>query len=769
MTQKHFSVFLTIGSFVLCSLFPILQPAMAGQLPTSTHHTTPASYLVAQDYPLEDEYNQHFDADAGNYVQIQGQGLRGSSRSSAQESSSDDMISLGNEMAIGDLIQLISELTGETFLIDESVKTKRVTIVSPREGFKSRNAIRIFEAVLDLNGFSIVSKDGVNKIVNKRDIKSQGLPTEIGGALTEPSSSYVTRVLQLKNVSALDVANTLKPFVSREGDIVAYPSSNTIIIVERRSNLNRLLRIIDNIDLETSIDFVKVVNVDAGEIAAKITEIFSGGSAVSVPVAGGEGERRERSRRTARRSGRGQAGGQEGQQSYLGFKIITDERSNTLIIAAHPDDLGKIKEIITKLDVIVDQPEQGIYVIPLQNADAEQVVSVLSSLISGGRGTSRTTTGRTRRASTGTTARGSTRQSGSGLATSGLSGGSVIQREISGGLGLGGIIAEADGLRITAAPATNSVIIISSRKDYDIIKGVIDKLDIRRRQVFVEAAILEVGLDNLRSLGANLSIGFTFNDDNLGFGFSQVPGVPSLLGITADEDVASALIGNLSGLVLGVVGEEVDPDGSGPIPPIPSFSAIFTALASKTDVNVLSTPSLLTTDNEQAEIVVADVIPFPTGTTVGDSGVTVQTIDREPVGIRLSITPQISEGDYLNLNIHTEVSAVRETAVPGLNTEAFGIATTTRTADSSVVVKNGQTIVIGGLVQDRESIVENKVPLLGDIPFIGNLFKFKQSRFSKINLMILLTPRIVENESDMQAILEETQRRNMLLQDKHPR
>jgi general secretion pathway protein D len=141
----------------------------------------------------------------------------------------------------------------------------------------------------------------------------------------------------------------------------------------------------------------------------------------------------------------------------------------------------------------------------------------------------------------------------------------------------------------------------------------------------------------------------------------------------------------------------------------------------------------------------------------------VQTIERQPVGIRLVITPQISQGDFLNLNLYTEVSATRPPP-PDLNTEQFGIATTTRSADSSIIVKNGQTIVIGGLVQDRLNVLESKVPLLGDIPLLGYLFKFKQRRNEKINLLILLTPRIVESESDMQKLLEERQRRNMLLQ-----
>jgi general secretion pathway protein D len=339
----------------------------------------------------------------------------------------------------------------------------------------------------------------------------------------------------------------------------------------------------------------------------------------------------------------------------------------------------------------------------------------------------------------------------------------LISRATTGG-GFSTGVAEAEGVRITADPPTNSVIVIGSRKDYETIKRVIDELDIRRRQVFVEAAILEIALDKLRALGTNFSIGFAFGG-NAGFAGTALPGIPSLLGVAASPQSFLTSLSSISGLFLGLIGETVDPDGSGPIPPIPSFTLLFQALASLTDVNVLSTPSIVTTDNEQAEIVVADVIPFPTGSTVGETGVTVQTIDRQPVGIRLVLTPQISEGDFLNLNIHTEVSAVAP-APPDLNTAVFGIATTTRSADSSVVVKNGQTIVIGGLVQDRETVAESKVPLLGDVPLLGYLFKFKQKRSTKINLLILLTPRIIENESDMQKLLEDRQRRNMLLQQK---
>ncbi len=676
----------------------------------------------------------------------------------------EEVVNLQSEMDIRDLVQTISEITGETFLLDESVKARKVTVISPRGGFNKQNALRLFEAILDLNGFSIVKKDGINKIVPKRDIKTENLPTEIGTQYGAPSDRFVTRLVPLKNINSSEVANILRPLISREGDILVYPALNTLIIIDTVSNLNKLLKIIDNIDLESRIEFIKLNYIEAEEVAAKISEILGGGGATSQSSTA-----RTTTRRTPTRTPQRVPAAQPQGGGPTAFKVIPDERTNSVIVIAYPEDMKKIKALIEELDVEVEQPEQGIYVIRLQNADAEQVVAVLSGLISGGSGTTTSQSTRsTQRRTTGglgeTFGSPSQRRQTGTLGAFGQSE-ERIQRGETGGNGLSSVVAEAEGIRVTADPATNSVIIVSSRKDFETVKRIIDELDIRRKQVFVEAAILEVSLDKIRSIGANLSFGFTVNDNTLGFGGTILPGVPSLLGVASSASSTTSLISALSGGFLGVIGDTVDPDGSGPIPPIPSFSALFQALTSLTDVNVLSTPSIVTTDNEEAEIVVADVIPFPTGSAIGDTGVTVQTIDRQPVGIRLAITPQISEGDFLNLNIHTEVSAVRD-APPGLNTAEFGIATTTRTADSAVVVKNGQTIVIGGLVQDRESVLESKVPLLGDVPLFGNLFKFKSKQSTKINLMILLTPRIIESESDMQKILEERQKRNMLLQQR---
>ena len=666
----------------------------------------------------------------------------------------DEIVNLQSEMDVHDLIKTISEITGESFILHGSVKKKGIRVVAP-EGFRKKDAMRLFETVLNLNGLSLVKKNGTNIIILKRDVRIKSLPTDVGTAYGEPSDNYVTRLVELKSVEAQEASKMLKPLISREGAMIVHPATNTLIIVETVDNLNRILTILEHLDVQTEIEFINIHNAEAAEVAIKLVEIFSGTGAT---------QSRSQTKQIKKSGSKGVASkaGQQEQTTYsfstakssaIGFKVILDERTSSLIIIAYPDDMEEIKAVVEMLDVKTDQAEEGIYVIQVLNVEAEQLVNVLSNLL-GGRGG-----GTASVASSG----GSQTDSTTGFAgESGFSTQGIRRRSPSGS----SIVAEAEGLRVTADPATNSIIVIGSRRDYEEIKGVIKKLDVRRKQVFVEAAILEVSLDNLRSFGANSSIGFKVNDDNLAFSGANLPGVPSLLGLaTAESQTAIQTMGSLSGLFLGVVGKQLDPDGSGPIPAIPSFTALFQAITSITDVNVLSTPSIITTDNETAKIVVADVIPFPTGSTVGTSGVTVSTIQREPVGIKLLITPQISDGEYLNLNILTEVSAIRATP-EGLNTNEFGIATTTRTADSSVVVKDGQTIVIGGLVQDRESILQNRVPLLGGVPILGNLFKYKSTQRQKINLMILLTPRIVETEEDMDLLLQEKQKRNMLIQER---
>jgi len=668
-----------------------------------------------------------------------------------EEISEDEgMVNLRSNMTLNEMVKTISEITSEVYLLSDKIRDKNVTIITPEGGFEKENAFRIFEILLDMNGYSVISAEGVNKVVPKKGIKSESIPLRLDFDPAESSQKYVMKLIKLKSVKAKGISNVLRALVSKDGFMKAHEPSNTLVVVDNEQNVNKIAEVIANIDYEKKIEFIKVHNTSSANVIFKLLEIFNPKSAKAKPSKGKND------------------GLISGSSELLGFKVINDERTNSIIVIADPRDLPLIKETIAVLDIESEHAEQDVYVIPVKNADAEQIIEVLGNLFAEGRGgvvSSVSYQDQTRQS--GGTGQPSSRLGEGKVGGSGNVGGlgsqgGNIQRGGSGQTGTSVIVSSDDGLKITSDPATNSIIVIGSLTQYRMVKQIVDKLDVRRRQVFVEAAILEVGLDNLNALGTNFGLGVTIEGDNLGFIGQQLPGIPSLLGVAADPTIATTSIGSLSGLFLGVVGEEVDPDGSGPLPSLPSFSAVFQALSSVTDVNVLSTPSIITTDNEPAEIVVADVIPFPMGSTVGTSGVTVQTIERLPVGIRLSITPQISEGEYLNLDIVTEVSSTRE-APAGLNTAQFGIATTTRSADSSVIVKNGQTLVIGGLVQDREEVLHNKTPLLGDIPLIGNLFRFKRNQNRKLNLMILLTPRIVETESDMKQLLMDYQRRKTLL------
>ena len=655
------------------------------------------------------------------------------------------IVNLQSGMSLEDMVKTISEITSEVYLLGEEIKDKKVVIITPQEGFTRENAFRLFEILLDMNGYSVIGINGVNKIVRKKGIKTETLPLRLDEDPGESSHKYVMRLIKLRSVEAKRLSKVLRPMVSKHGTLKAYEPSNTLVIIDSEDNVNKVAEVVQSFDYDKKIEFVKVKNTDAASVMLKLVEIFN-------PSGG---------KTTRKKSLKADSDGYiSGSSKLLGFTAIADERTNSIIVVARAGDMPLIKETIGVLDVESEHAERDVYVIGVKNADAEQIMEVLGNLFSDGRAAR--AGGAASSARRDRTAGGSSGALGKGGEIGGLgSGGRNIDRGSSGAAG-SSVISVADGFRITSDPATNSVIVVGSVAQYRMVRRVVEKLDVRRRQVFVEAAILEVGLDNLRSLGGNFSLGLRIEGDNLGFVGQQVPGVPSLLGASANSQSVATAAGSLSGLFLGVVGEEVDVDGSGPLPALPSFSAVFQALNSVTDVNVLSTPSIITTDNETAEIVVADVIPFPTGSTVGTSGVTVQTIERLPVGIRLNITPQISDGDYLNLNIVTEVSSTRE-APSGLNTAQFGIATTTRSADSSVIVKNGQTLVIGGLVQDREEVLQNKTPLLGDIPVLGNLFKFQRNQRRKLNLMILLTPRIVETENDMKQLLRDYQKKKTML------
>jgi len=300
-------------------------------------------------------------------------------------------------------------------------------------------------------------------------------------------------------------------------------------------------------------------------------------------------------------------------------------------------------------------------------------------------------------------------------------------------------------LTITADKLTNSLIIVASPVDYETMKDVIEKLDIRRRQVYVEAAIIEMGLTKSRELGFEFQAA---NLDKLNNGGTTVIGGTNFGGIGPAMAGGPEALAGVNGLAVAAVKGTFTFRGTEFL----NIGALLRAIQSDADVNVLSTPNILTSDNQKAEIMVGENVPFRTGqsqSAATGGGSILTTIERKDVGITLKITPQITSEDNVRLEIYQEISNVVESAT---STSSDGPTTSKRSANTTVVIKDRETMVIGGLIRDNVTAGERKVPLLGDIPILGWLFKYKTSRVEKVNLMIFITPYIINNELDAQAI-----------------
>ena len=382
--------------------------------------------------------------------------------------------------------------------------------------------------------------------------------------------------------------------------------------------------------------------------------------------------------------------------------VISYSPTNALIITDSFSNIKKLTDVIRVLDVEPPKGKGQINVYYLRNANAEDIAKVLTGIVSKTQG-----------------------QPGAAPAA-----------------GMGRPSFES-GVLVTPDKATNALVITASPQDYETLKDVISQLDIRRRQVYVEAAIMEISLDKQRELGIEFrSVEKLDNNRVTSFGGTNFGGMGAAT--TGVEGFA-----NILGLAVGIIKGTFTFRGIEYL----NIGALVRALQSETDVNILSTPNILTMDNQKAEIMVGENVPFITGKSQGAGGVTLTTIERKDIGITLRLTPQISSDDHVSLEIYQEISALAEAA--GFDPNVVGPITTKRAASTTVIVKNAQTVAIAGLIRDNKSTIEHKVPLLGDIPLLGWLFKFQTKKAEKTNLMIFLTPHIIKESEDADAILKE--------------
>lgn len=674
---------------------------------------------------------------------------------------------------IAAIIKIFSRKTGRNFILDERVKGK-VTMYLPGT-IPPAESLKILDSVLALKGFtSVPIAENLWKVVPSKEAKQSTVPT-VRDDENLPGSSVVTRLINLKYVSSEEVQQLISQIISPDGFVSAYSGTNSLLVIDYEDNIGRILDIIQDLDLpyrNSDIVIIPIKNADATEMADKIKELLGepskkdGSSNVDLESARARfqniinaQQQQAMAQANAQRAGGAATGNPTTPGNNTGnggprtrsteSKIIADERTNSIIVVGDDDSIARIKALVSQLDTPIDLSGNRFYVYRCQHANAEELSDVLGGLVGEG-GTSGTRNRGTNNNNNnddgdifggGLSNRGlNGRNSRSSRSNSRLSGSSRRPgtsrndgRERSGG---GSSVQLGDDFSITADPATNSLIIQGSKADYEKIKSLLEKLDVKRRQVLVEATLMEVSINDVESLGTDFMTSTGGKDGGVvaqsNFSAGRLASLFSNPTSLQNFTLAAASAGSLT-------------IGSGDTQlTLPTQTLVINAAKNNSNVNILSAPTLLATDNEESEIVVGQNIPFISSTSSNDTnlGNTFNQVDRQDVGITLRITPQISSQNYVTLKIFTDVSNV-VSLDPRL-----GPTTSVRSSETTVITKDGQMIVIGGLISDTSSERDNGVPFLKDIPVLGQAFKDASNERARQNLLTFITPRIIKDQFD---------------------
>ncbi|MEA3082536.1 MAG: ral secretion pathway protein [Paraburkholderia sp.] len=651
---------------------------------------------------------------------------------------------------IDQVAKAIGAATGKTIIVDPRVKGQ-LNLVS-ENAVPEDQALKTLQSALRMQGFALVQDHGVLKVVPEADAKLQGVPTYVGNAPVARGDQVVTQVFVLKNESANNLLPVLRPLISPNNTVAAYPANNSLVVTDYADNVRRIAQIIAGVDTAAgqSVSVVPLKNANALDIAAQLTKMLDPGAIGST-------------------------------DATLKVSITADPRTNSLLIrASNGGRLAAAKQLAKELDAPTTQLG-NMHVVPLRNADATRLAKTLRGMLGKGGDTG---------SSSGSNDANSFNQNGGGgggggggglgsnstgssgtppLPSGGLGGGSSPMGGTGGGYGssggsgsgglLGGDKDKSDdnqpGGMIQADSATNSLIITASEPVYRNLRAVIDQLDARRAQVYIEALIVELNSTTNANLGIQWQIAnnSVFAGTNLATGSGN-----SIVNLTAAAAGAAAT--GVTGGLAGALGASQLQQGLNVgwvhnIFGVQGLGALLQALSQTADANVLSTPNLITLDNEEAKIVVGTNVPIQTGSYSNLTSATAtsafNTYDRVDVGLTLHIKPQITDGGILKLQLYTEDSAIVN-GTTNATTNPAGPEFTKRSIQSTVLADNGEIIVLGGLMQDNYQVSNSKVPLLGDIPWIGQLFRSEQKTRDKTNLMVFLRPVIINDRSTAQAV-----------------
>lgn len=637
----------------------------------------------------------------------------------------------------------MATVTGRNVVVDPRVKGQ-LNLVTDRPVTPAA-AFQQFLAALRLQGFTVVEAAGLYKVVPEADAKLQSGSVGVSQGGAEPKQQggqIVTQIFKLNFENANNLVPVLRPLISPNNTINVNPGNNSLVITDYADNLQRMARIIAAMDVAnaTDVEIIPLQHAVAGDLVPLLSRLIEGGGAAQggTPAAA-----------------QGQA------DTSFKTTLLAEPRSNAIVVrAANPARVAQVRTLVAKLD----QPAApgssaatgNIHVVYLKNADAAKLATTLRAAMAsmGGTAASGGSTASTPAAALTATALSSTPTSGlQGSSTAGGLGSSAGLGASSGSLGGANSNQPSTGGIIQADPTTNSLIITAPDPLYRQLRAVIDKLDGRRAQVLVESLIVEVSTNKLAEFGIQWQSVLGGKGDGMvgAIGTNSAVSGANIIGLAAGIAQGGTAAATAAGKLGNGLNLALAPRINGQY----YLGALATFLQNSGDANVLSTPNLMTLDNEEAKIVIGSNVPFVTGSYANSTGSSTvnpfTTVERKDVGLMLKVRPQINENGTVKLAIYQEVSKID----PATLSNANGPSTSKRSIESNVLVDDGSIIVIGGLLEDSYSQAEDKVPVMGDIPLLGNLFRSENRSRKKTNLMVFLRPLVVRDAAASDALMED--------------
>ena len=631
----------------------------------------------------------------------------------------------------------MATITGRNVVVDPRVKGQ-LNLVTER-AVTPAAAFQQFLAALRLQGYTVVEAAGLYKVVPEADAKLQGGSVSVAqpGSSGPAGGQIVTQIFKLNYESAGNLVPVLRPLISPNNTINVNPGTNALVITDYADNLQRLGKIIAAMDVSNAsdVEVIALQHAIAADLAPLVARLIDSGSGTGSAGTG--------------------AGAQGQTDTSFKTTLLAEPRSNSLVLrAANPARVAQVRALVAKLD---QAPAPGssaahgnIHVVYLKNADATKLAITLRAAMSAIAGNAS--------AATGSAGGSASAASASSSASTNAGMGSTSSMGAGGGLGTSSTMGNANanqpstGGQIQADPTTNSLIITAPEPQYRQLRAVIDKLDGRRAQVLVESLIVEVNANKLTEFGIQWqSVLGSKGDGVMGaIGTNSGAAGANIIGLTAGilqgGTAAATAVGKLGGGLNLALAPRINGQYY--------LGALANFLQNSGDANVLSTPNLMTLDNEEARIVIGKSVPFVTGSyanTGGNNGAVnpFTTVERKDVGLMLRVRPQINENGTVKMYIYQEISKVDEAT----RQDKDGPTTSKRSIESNVLVEDGSIIVIGGLLEDSYSQAEDKVPVMGDIPVLGNLFRSENRERKKTNLMVFLRPVVVRDAATSDSLM----------------